>query len=24
MLDAIVADNWWVDREALRAQLPVN
>ena len=24
MLDAIVGDNWWVDRDALREQLPVN
>ena len=24
MLDTIVEDNWWVDREALRARLPVN
>lgn len=24
MLDTIVDDNWWVDREALRARLPVN
>ncbi|MGD2056412.1 MAG: hypothetical protein PVJ15_06355 [Gammaproteobacteria bacterium] len=24
MLDAIVGDNWWIDREALRARLPVN
>lgn len=24
MLDAIVGDQWWVDRDALRAQLPVN
>jgi hypothetical protein len=24
MLDAIVGDNWWVDRDALRAKLPVN
>lgn len=24
MLDTIVGDNWWVDRDALRAQLPVN
>jgi hypothetical protein len=24
MLDAIVGDNWWVDRDALRASLPVN
>jgi hypothetical protein len=24
MLDAIVGDHWWVDRDALRAQLPVN
>jgi hypothetical protein len=24
MLDAIVADNWWIDRDALREQLPVN
>ena len=24
MLDAIVGDNWWVDRDALRASLPVD
>jgi hypothetical protein len=24
MLDAIVGDNWWVDRDELRARLPVN
>ena len=24
MLDAITGDNWWIDREALRARLPVN
>jgi hypothetical protein len=24
MLDAIVGDNWWVDRDALREKLPVN
>jgi hypothetical protein len=24
MLDTIVGDNWWIDREALRDQLPVN
>ncbi|MEN8107587.1 MAG: hypothetical protein ABFS22_06215 [Pseudomonadota bacterium] len=24
MLDTIAGDNWWVDREALRAKLPVN
>jgi hypothetical protein len=24
MLDAIVGDHWWVDRDALRADLPVN
>jgi len=24
MLDAIVGDNWWIDRDALRASLPVN
>jgi len=24
MLDAIVGDNWWIDRNALRASLPVN
>jgi hypothetical protein len=24
MLDAIVGDNWWIDRDALREQLPVN
>lgn len=24
MLDAITGDNWWIDRDALRAQLPVN
>ena len=24
MLDTIVGDNWWIDREALRANLPVN
>lgn len=24
MLDAIVGDQWWVDRDALRASLPVN
>jgi hypothetical protein len=24
MLDAIVGDNWWIDRDALRDQLPVN
>lgn len=24
ILDVIVADNWWFDRDALRAQLPVN
>jgi len=24
MLDAIVGDHWWIDRDALRAQLPVN
>jgi len=24
MLDVIVGDNWWVDRDALRAKLPVN
>jgi hypothetical protein len=24
MLEAIVGDHWWVDRDALRAQLPVN
>ena len=24
MLDAIVGDNWWIDRDALRARLPVN
>lgn len=24
MLDAIVGDNWWVDRDELRKQLPVN
>jgi len=24
MLDAIVEDNWWIDRDALREQLPVN
>jgi hypothetical protein len=24
MLDAIVGDNWWVDRDALRGNLPVN
>ena len=23
MLDAIVGDNWWIDRDALRASLPV-
>jgi hypothetical protein len=24
MLDAIAADNWWIDRDALRERLPVN
>jgi hypothetical protein len=24
MLDTITGDNWWVDRDALRARLPVN
>ena len=24
ILDAITGDNWWIDREALRARLPVN
>jgi hypothetical protein len=24
MLDTIVGDNWWIDRDALRARLPVN
>jgi hypothetical protein len=24
MLDAIVGDNWWIDRDALRERLPVN
>jgi hypothetical protein len=24
VVDAIVADTWWYDREALRAELPVN
>jgi hypothetical protein len=24
VLDAIAEDNWWVDRDALRARLPVN
>ena len=24
MLDAIVGDNWWIDRDVLREQLPVN
>ena len=24
MLDAIVGDNWWIDRDALRASLPVD
>jgi hypothetical protein len=24
MVDVIVGDNWWVDRDALRARLPVN
>jgi|GEM_PF-6723888 hypothetical protein len=24
MLDAIVGDNWWIDRYELRARLPVN
>ena len=24
MLDVIVGDNWWIDRDALRASLPVN
>jgi hypothetical protein len=24
MLDAITGDNWWIDRDALRARLPVN
>jgi len=24
ILDTIVGDNWWVDRDALRAELPVN
>jgi hypothetical protein len=24
MLDAIVGDNWWIDRDALREHLPVN
>jgi len=24
MLDAIVGDHWWIDRDALRASLPVN
>ena len=24
MLDTIVGDNWWIDRDALRDQLPVN
>jgi len=24
VIDAIVADNWWYDRDALRAELPVN
>ena len=24
MLDAIVGDNWWIDRDALRARLPEN
>ena len=24
MLDAIVGDNWWIDRDALREKLPVN
>ena len=24
MLDEITGDNWWIDRDALRAQLPVN
>jgi hypothetical protein len=24
MLDAIVGDRWWVDRDALRAALPVS
>ena len=24
MLDVIVGDNWWIDRDALRARLPVN
>ena len=24
MLDAITGNNWWIDRDALRARLPVN
>jgi hypothetical protein len=24
MIDTIVGDNWWIDRDALRAKLPVN
>ena len=24
MLDTIVGENWWIDRDALRARLPVN
>jgi len=24
MLDAIVGDRWWFDRDELRARLPVN
>ena len=24
MVDVIVGDKWWIDRDALRARLPVN
>ena len=24
ILDAIVEDNWWYDRDAIRSRLPVN
>jgi hypothetical protein len=24
MLDVIVGDNWWIDRDELRAKLPEN
>jgi len=24
VIDAIVAGDWWIDRDALRAKLPVN